>query len=168
MTLPYVYRWDRQGRKGQPCAVTARGTMNSCRVEFADGYAMITSRNAIMRNRGTDMTKKETAPAPAPVAAVTPAGKIIAGYAIGITAFIPVKSDDLEKQVEISALLLKIHKGEATVADLAPHLTGTEFRNQHVRKRVTQEEYAALTAGPAEVEAEEPTPDDVVEAIAAE
>lgn len=47
--LPYIYRWDRHGRKGQPCLVTARGSMNSCRVEFADGYVMITSRNAIQR-----------------------------------------------------------------------------------------------------------------------
>ena len=48
-TLPYIYRWDRQGRKGQPCAMTARGAMNSCRVEFADGYRMITSRNALRK-----------------------------------------------------------------------------------------------------------------------
>lgn len=46
---PYIYRWDRQGRKGQRCNVTARGKMNSCRVEFPDGYVMITSRNAIRR-----------------------------------------------------------------------------------------------------------------------
>jgi hypothetical protein len=45
----YIYRWDRQGRKGQPCNVLARGTMNSCLVEFADGYQMVTSRNAIKR-----------------------------------------------------------------------------------------------------------------------
>lgn len=45
----HVYRWDRQGRKGQPCRLTARGKMNSIRVEFADGYAMITSGNAIRR-----------------------------------------------------------------------------------------------------------------------
>lgn len=50
--LPYVYRWDRQGRKGQPCKVTARGKMNSIRVEFADGYVMVTSGNAIRKNRG--------------------------------------------------------------------------------------------------------------------
>lgn len=48
--LPYIYRWDRQGRKGQPCAVTARGSRNSCCVRFADGYQMITSRNALKRN----------------------------------------------------------------------------------------------------------------------
>lgn len=45
----YIYRWDRCGRKGQPCKVTARGTMNSCRVEFEDGFMMITSRNAIRK-----------------------------------------------------------------------------------------------------------------------
>ena len=50
--LLYVYRWDRQGRKGQPCDVLARGSMNSCLVEFADGYQMCTSRNAIRRATG--------------------------------------------------------------------------------------------------------------------
>ncbi|MBN9078563.1 MAG: hypothetical protein J0H84_20335 [Rhizobiales bacterium] len=50
-TFPYVYRWDRQGRKGQPCRVTARGKRNSIRVEFPDGYVMITSGNAIRKPR---------------------------------------------------------------------------------------------------------------------
>jgi hypothetical protein len=40
-------RWDRHGRKGQLCLVLARGTMNSCLVKFEDGYAMVTSRNAL-------------------------------------------------------------------------------------------------------------------------
>lgn len=48
---PYVYRWDRQGRKGQPCRVACRGTMNSILVVFADGYAMVTSGNAIRKAR---------------------------------------------------------------------------------------------------------------------
>lgn len=47
--VDYLYRWDRQGRKGQRCRVTARGKFNSIRVEFEDGYAMITSGNAIRR-----------------------------------------------------------------------------------------------------------------------
>lgn len=47
--IAYVYRWDRHGRKGQHCRVTARGKMNSCRVEFDDGFVMITSRNAIKK-----------------------------------------------------------------------------------------------------------------------
>lgn len=52
--LPYIYRWNRQGRKGQPCEVTARGTMNSCAVRFADGYIMVTSRNAIRKNKARE------------------------------------------------------------------------------------------------------------------
>lgn len=66
---PYLYRWDRHGRKGQSCRVTARskpapgsfalpgfGTparprFNSIRVEFADGFAMVTSGNAIRKAR---------------------------------------------------------------------------------------------------------------------
>jgi hypothetical protein len=67
-TLPYIYRWDRVGRKGEPCAVEARarpgqgenaprlafGTparprFNSILVRFADGFAMVTSGNAIRR-----------------------------------------------------------------------------------------------------------------------
>jgi len=45
----YVYRWNRQGRKGQICRVLVRGAMNSCLVEFADGFKMVTSRNALRR-----------------------------------------------------------------------------------------------------------------------
>jgi len=47
--MTHVYRWDRQGRKGQPCKITARGKFNSIRVEFEDGYVMITSGNSIRR-----------------------------------------------------------------------------------------------------------------------
>lgn len=47
--LPYLFRWDRCGRKGQPCKVTARGRMNSVRVVFADGFTMITSGNALRK-----------------------------------------------------------------------------------------------------------------------
>lgn len=47
--VDYLYRWDRQGRKGQRCCVTARGKFNSIRVEFEDGYVMITSGNAIRK-----------------------------------------------------------------------------------------------------------------------
>jgi hypothetical protein len=43
----YRYHWNRMGRKGQLCKVLARGTMNSCMVEFEDGYLAITSRNAL-------------------------------------------------------------------------------------------------------------------------
>jgi len=52
--LAYIYRWDRQGRKGHPCAVVVRAkVMNSCLVRFADGYQMVTSRNALIKNRAT-------------------------------------------------------------------------------------------------------------------
>lgn len=49
--IKYIYRWDRQGRKGQRCNVLARGTMNSCLLIFEDGYRMVTSRNAIRKNK---------------------------------------------------------------------------------------------------------------------
>lgn len=47
--FPYIYRWDRCGRKGQACRVIARGAMNSIAVVFEDGWMMITSGNAIRR-----------------------------------------------------------------------------------------------------------------------
>ena len=47
--FPYIYRWDRCGRKGERCKVTARGSLNSARVEFSDGGVMITSRNVLKR-----------------------------------------------------------------------------------------------------------------------
>jgi hypothetical protein len=47
--LPYIYRWNRMGRKGERCAVPVRGTLNSCLVVFADGFRMVTSRNAIRK-----------------------------------------------------------------------------------------------------------------------
>ena len=46
---PYIYSFNRQGRKGQLCRVLVLGKMNSCLVEFEDGYKMITSRTAIRR-----------------------------------------------------------------------------------------------------------------------
>lgn len=69
--LSYVYRWDRDGRKGTPCRILARsrrmpawpvdpgivivGTppapknFNSILIEFADGHRTITSGNAIRK-----------------------------------------------------------------------------------------------------------------------
>jgi hypothetical protein len=47
----YVYRWNRHSRKGQACTMLCRGTLNSCLVKFADGYTMVTSRNAIRKSR---------------------------------------------------------------------------------------------------------------------
>jgi hypothetical protein len=45
----YEFRWNRMGRKGQRCAVVARGSMNSCCVRFEDGFEAVTSRNALRR-----------------------------------------------------------------------------------------------------------------------
>lgn len=60
MIYPYVYFWHRMNRKGQRCAVTARGKMNSCRVQFEDGFVAITSRNAIRKAPATgDQTGAE-------------------------------------------------------------------------------------------------------------
>jgi len=47
--FPYRYAWNRMGRKGQRCAVLVRGAMNSCLVEFEDGFRAVTSRNALRR-----------------------------------------------------------------------------------------------------------------------
>ena len=46
----YIYRWNRMGRKGQICRVLIRGPMNSCLVQFTDGYRAITSRNGVLGN----------------------------------------------------------------------------------------------------------------------
>ena len=53
MTFPYVYFWHRMDRKGQLCRVICRGKMNSCLVEFLDGYKAVTSRNALRKVRTT-------------------------------------------------------------------------------------------------------------------
>ena len=56
--FPYLYRWDRHGRKGQPCAVDVRAkVMNSCLVRFPDGYNMVTSRNALARRKFTEVAQ---------------------------------------------------------------------------------------------------------------
>lgn len=36
-------------RFGQRCKVLVRGKMNSCLVEFADGYKVVTSRNYVRK-----------------------------------------------------------------------------------------------------------------------
>ena len=51
MTYPYYWRVNTRlpERKGQPCRVLVRGKKNSCLVEFADGYKVVTSRNYMRR-----------------------------------------------------------------------------------------------------------------------
>lgn len=70
MTTSYIYRWNRNGRKGQACQVLARSRVirpipaqllafgapraarfNSILVQFADGYRMVTSGNAIRKEK---------------------------------------------------------------------------------------------------------------------
>jgi len=48
-SFPYRYAWNRMDRKGQRCAVLVRGKMNSCLVEFEDGFQAVTSRNALRK-----------------------------------------------------------------------------------------------------------------------
>jgi hypothetical protein len=50
--MPYVYFWNRMGRKGQPCEVLSRGRMNTVVVRFADGFRTATSRYAVRRSLG--------------------------------------------------------------------------------------------------------------------
>ena len=47
--FPYIYRWNRQGRKGQACRLLVRSTFNSCLLVFVDGFKMVTSRNALRK-----------------------------------------------------------------------------------------------------------------------
>jgi hypothetical protein len=53
LEYPYVWRWRVRlpERFGQCCQVTARGSLNSVRVEFPDGCWVITSRWAVRRRR---------------------------------------------------------------------------------------------------------------------
>lgn len=39
-------------RFGERCRVLARGKKNSCLVEFADGYKVVTSRNYVRKVKG--------------------------------------------------------------------------------------------------------------------
>jgi hypothetical protein len=48
----YRFVWERPGlpgRKGQRCQVLARGKLNSCWIQFEDGYQAVVSRNALRR-----------------------------------------------------------------------------------------------------------------------
>jgi hypothetical protein len=65
--MTYIFRWDRHGRKGEACEILARGTMNSCLVQFEDGYTMVTSRNAISTSRpAARALRRPSEPAPRP------------------------------------------------------------------------------------------------------
>lgn len=51
--LQHIYHWFRilggLQRKGWPCRVLKEGRLNSCLVEFADGFQVVTSRRAVRR-----------------------------------------------------------------------------------------------------------------------
>lgn len=48
-----LYRWFWRAklpeRHGEPFRVICRGAMNSCLIEFADGWRYVTSRNALRK-----------------------------------------------------------------------------------------------------------------------
>jgi hypothetical protein len=48
---PYIWWWRSRlpERQGQPCRITARGSLNNIWVEFPDGFWVITSRWAVRR-----------------------------------------------------------------------------------------------------------------------
>jgi hypothetical protein len=50
-TWPYRWHWRARlpERRGQLFRVLARGSLNSCLIEFQDGTRIITSRNALRR-----------------------------------------------------------------------------------------------------------------------
>lgn len=56
-----IYRWRVRTRLaerfGSLCRVLARGRMNSCLVEFEDGYRVVTSRNYVRRAVQGDATR---------------------------------------------------------------------------------------------------------------
>ena len=52
----YYYAWGPSAmrvldRKGQLCRLVCRGKMNSCLIEFQDGFKVVTSRNAIRKHK---------------------------------------------------------------------------------------------------------------------
>jgi hypothetical protein len=48
--LPHVFRWTRDGRRGQACRVLTHAKDGTCMVEFADGYRMVTYLKSLRRN----------------------------------------------------------------------------------------------------------------------
>jgi hypothetical protein len=52
--MTHVYRWRkyRPDLYGKRCRVLARGTMNSCLVEFEDGKRHVVSRYAVRKASG--------------------------------------------------------------------------------------------------------------------
>lgn len=53
---PYVWVWKARlpERRGQRLRVLARGALNSCLIQFEDGFRAVTSRNALRRASVSD------------------------------------------------------------------------------------------------------------------
>lgn len=61
MNYDYIWAWGNPDkypelgkRKGHRCRVLVRGKMNSCLIEFEDGYKVNTSRNGLKRSQDAD------------------------------------------------------------------------------------------------------------------
>lgn len=54
MPYPLTWHWRKwlPERKGQRCRMLARGTMNSCLIEFEDSHRVVTSRYAVRKVGG--------------------------------------------------------------------------------------------------------------------
>ena len=107
--------------------------------------------------RTTAAAAQQQAIAPAAAPAMTQ----VQGFAVQIIGFIPIPKNDLRRQSEIPLLLLDINEGRKPLSDLTPLLRSVEFRQQHVGKRVTVDEFKSWQdqGKPALVE-EETTEDD--------
>jgi hypothetical protein len=66
LSYPYRYAWNRMDRKGQLCRVLVRGKMNSCAVEFEDGFQAVTSRNALRKVQAAPPVLNSTSEEPRP------------------------------------------------------------------------------------------------------
>lgn len=84
--------------------------------------------------------RKNETPAPVAQAPAAVPMTTLGGFAVSVLAFIPIDAKDLRKQAEIPMLLLDIQEGKKDISALAPYLKNVEFRQQHIRKRFTQQE----------------------------
>jgi hypothetical protein len=88
-------------------------------------------------------TTAQNTPAAAIAAVTAPAMTQVQGFAVQIIGFIPIPKNDLRRQSEIPLLLLDINEGRKPLSALTPLLRSVEFRQQHVGKRVTVDEFKA-------------------------
>jgi hypothetical protein len=72
-----------------------------------------------------------------------------------LTGFIPIPKNDLRKQADVPLLLLDVQEGRKSPAEIIPFLKDLEIRQQHINKRFTPEQVAAMADKPKE----EPEPE---------